>query len=251
MIDHRKEPKSPVSDKKAREHVKFTLIKNWIGVRGFEDWFKVQLEEKPLIIYDLNGQTLFYEYQVTLENNTVGLVKASASKVLGSPVPQIQLGPRRWTPEVAIRNARERAKKLYPTAKISQTEFVCYSYPKIGVKVDLMGSKQDPKSVIFDVASTDLVDRFGSDELLGFTSWSFYDEIAERDCTNREARWDAIDKELEAVKRAIPRIFEPKINPSERKSIEQAYINMSIYPVAAISFFSQRIIQVLSALFNP
>ena len=102
MIDHRKEPKSPVSDKKAREHVKFTLIKNWIGVRGFEDWFKVRLEEKPLIIYDLNGQTLFYEYQVTLENNTVGLVKASASKVLGSPVPQIQLGPRRWTPEVAI-----------------------------------------------------------------------------------------------------------------------------------------------------
>ena len=67
--------------------------------------------------------------------------------------------------------------------------------------------------------------------------------IAEQDCTNGEARWDAIDKELEAVKRAIPRIFEPKIDPSERKSIEQAYINMSIYPVAAISFFSQRIIQ--------
>ena len=167
-----------------------------------------------------NGQTLFYEYQVTLENNTVGLVKASASKVLGSPVP-IQLGPRRWTPEVAIRNARERAKKLYPTAKISQTEFVCYSYPKIGVKVDLMGSKQDPKSVIFDVASTDLVDRSGSDELLGFTSWSFYDEIAERDLQNGEARWDAIDKELEAVKRAIPRIFEPKIIQAKGRALNK------------------------------
>ena len=88
-----------------------------------------------------------------------------------------------------------------------------------------------------------MVDTFGSDELLGFTSWSFYDEIIEQDATKGEAHWDAIDRELEAVKKAIPRIFEPKIDPNERKKIEEAYIKQSIYPIAGISLYSQKIVQ--------
>ena len=243
MVKQVKEPRSPVNEQKVKQHIKFTIMKNWIGqVYGFEDWFNTQLEDKPLLIHDLNGQILFYEYQIKLKNQVVGVVKGSASKRLGAPVPQIQLGPRRWDPNSAIHKAQERIKKLYPDAKISDTEFVCYSYPKIGVRVYLKGSKQEQKSVIFDVASTNLVDRFGSDELEGFSSWSFYDELIEQDATKRETRWESADKELEAVKRSIPRIFESGIDPAERKPIEEAYLNLSIYPVISISLFSQRII---------
>jgi hypothetical protein len=243
MVKQVIEPRSPVNEKKVKEHIKFAIVKNWIGkVYGFEGWFKIQVEEKPLVIHDLNGQVLFYEYQINLDNQVVGVAKGSASKLIGSPVPQIQLGPRRWDPNDAVLKAKESVKKLYPNAKISKTEFVCYSYPKIGVRVDLSDSKGDARSLIFDVASTNLVDRFGADELPGFTSYSFYDEIIEHDATKREALWDATDKNLEAVKRAIPRIFGPKMDPRERKTIEEAYVKLSIYPVA-ISLFSQKIIQ--------
>lgn len=244
MYERTKEPRSPVNEEKVKEHIKFTVMKNWIGqVYGFADWFNTQLEEKPLVIHDLNGQVLFYEYQIKSKNQVVGVVKGSASKSLGSPVPQIQLGPRRWDPAAAVLNAKEKVKNLYPNGDISDTEFVCYSYPKIGVKVDLIDKKGGIQSFIFDVASTNLVERFGADELEGFTSRSIYDEITEQGVTKREARWNAIDKELQAVKIKIPRIFEPGVNPDERKPIEEVYIKQSIYPPISISLFSQKIIQ--------
>ncbi|MDF2736548.1 MAG: hypothetical protein K0S93_404 [Nitrososphaeraceae archaeon] len=244
MSDRNTEPKSPVSEEKAKEHVKFIFMKNWIGkVPGFENGFRIQIEEKPLIIHDLNGQILFYEYQIILENDIVSTVKASASKTLGSPVPQIQLGARRWDPDNAVLNAKEAIKNLYPNAQIPHNEFVCYSYPKIGVRLDLIDSNGEPKSLIFDVASTNLVDRFGADELPGFSSFSFYDAIIEQDATKGEARWDARDRELEEVKNVIPRMFEPNIDPTERNRIEEAYLKRSIYPFEKIAFFSQKIIQ--------
>lgn len=244
MYERTKEPRSPVNQEKVKEHIKFTVMKNWVGhVYGFADWLNTQVEEKPLVIHDLNGQVLFYEYQIKSKNQVVGVVKGSASKSLGSPVPQIQLGPRRWDPDAAVINARGRVKKLYPNADISGTEFVCYSYPKIGVKVDLIDKTGGIQSFIFDVASTNLVERFGSDELEGFTSRSIYDEITEQDVTKREARWNAMDKELQEVKIKIPRIFEQGVNPDERKPIEEVYIKQSIYPAISISLFSQKIIQ--------
>lgn len=243
MAEHSKESGSQVNEEKAKEHIKFAIMKNWIGkVSGFENWHNVKLEEKPLIIHDLNGQNLFYEYQVKLENDIVGMVKASASKVLGSPVPQIQLGPRRWNPDQAIINAKEAVKKLYPNAKVSRLEFVCYSYPKIGVRVHLDDSKGELRSLIFDVASTRLVDRFGADELPGFASWSFYDEIIE-EASKRVARWDAMDEELDIVRGKIPRLLGPGINSGERESIGDLYIKLSIYDIISVPFISSKIVQ--------
>ena len=53
MVERRKEPMLLVNEKKAREHIKFALVKINRSLHGFEEWFKTYgLEEKALIIHD-------------------------------------------------------------------------------------------------------------------------------------------------------------------------------------------------------
>jgi hypothetical protein len=238
-----KQPRSYVSEERAREHVSFTLSKNWIaGVHGFEGWGRAELTDKPDIIHDLNGKILFYEYGIKAKDKIIGNAKASASKILGSPVPQIQLIPRRWDPDHAMLKAKKVVSERYPNAEILETELVCYSYPKIGVRVYINDSKNGAESLIYDVSSLALVDRFGADELEGFSCWSFYDEIAEPDADRKEKRWEAADQELDAVKKRIPRIMDRDIEAGERSEIQRAYSSMSAYGIV-IPATSQKIIQ--------
>ena len=246
MLDKNKQPSSPISEERAKDHALFALRSNWAeGVYGFEKGGVVTLEKKPLIIHDLNGQALFYEFEVKDENEPVGSIKTSASRAIGSAVPQIQLGPRRWDPDYAFDKVKEKVKEEYHRANIAEVELVCYSYPKIGVRI----YTDDGKSMIFDVASLSLVDRFGSDELEGHTSWSFYNEIVEPDAAIREMRWVLEDGHLDAVKSEIPGIFEGKLEAKEQEktkmAIYKAYTPIEpIDPIEPIKpFVSQRLIQ--------
>ena len=244
MLDKRKQPSSPISEEKARDHALFALRSNWAeGVYGFEKGGVVALEKKPLIIHDLNGQVLFYEFEVKDENEPVGSVKTSASRAIGSAVPQIQIGPRRWDPDYAFDKAKEKVKEEYHIANIAEVELVCYSYPKIGVRI----YTYDGESMIFDVASLSLVDRYGSDELEGYTSWSFYNEIVEPDAATREKRWVLEDGYLEAIKSEIPGIVEGRLEAKEQKETKMAIYkaHKSLGPVLRIPspFISQKLIQ--------
>jgi hypothetical protein len=242
MVDKSKQPSSPISEERAKDHALFALRSNWAeGVYGFEKGGVVALEKKPLIIHDLNGQVLFYEFEVKDEDKPVGSVKTSASRAIGSAVPQIQLGPRRWDPDYAFDKAKEKVKEEYHRANIAEVELVCYSYPKIGVRI----YTDDGESMIFDVASLSLVDRFGSDELEGHTSWSFYNEIVEPDAAMREKRWVLEDGYLEAAKSEIPGIVEGKLEAKEQKETKMA-IYKAYKPIGAIypiPFVSQKLIQ--------
>jgi hypothetical protein len=162
MADRNKEPPSPIKEEKAMEHALFAVRSNWVNeVYGFEGWGGAELGKKPLEIYDLNGQLLFYEYDVTQGDMPVGSIKTSASKIIGSAVPQIQLVARRWDADNALAKAKEEVLKRYPNAKITGTELVCYSYPKIGVKVDMDDPGSGAGSMIFDVSDLSVVDMFG------------------------------------------------------------------------------------------
>jgi len=203
--------------------------------------------EKPLIIHDLNGQVLFYEYEVVEADKPIGAVKASASKTIGSAVPQIQIVPRGWDPDSAINKARGKVEKKYPKAEISEATLVCYNYPKIGVRIDVDDPKAGLGSLIFDAASLALVDRFGSDELEGFTCYSFYNEIALPDAARRERRWEMDEGELRTVKSDIPELFETGLEAAAQKDIRRAYVRESAFEiepsttkVATIAATSQR-----------
>jgi len=242
MIQKSKEPRSPVSKDRAMEHALLTIRRAWAGeIRDFEGWGGYELDPEPLVIHDLNGQVLVYEYEVMDGKKVVGAVKASASKIIGSPVLTAEFGPRGWDHEKASNKAKEEVKKRYPKSKIIETELVCYSYPKIGVRIYFDDPEIGSQSLIFDVADLSLVERFGADELEGFTAWSFYQEVAEPNASEREQRWEMADKELEAARSATPRILDRAFTTRELPQVKPTLIPQP-YPII-IPFYSSRTLQ--------
>lgn len=243
MIQNSKEPRSPVNKERAMEHALLTIRRAWAGeVREFEGWGGYELDPEPIIIHDLNGQVLFYEFGIMDENKMVGSTKASASKIIGSAVPTVEFGPRGWDPDNASRKAKDKVKERFPKAKISDTELVCYCYPKIGVRVYFDDPELGSQSLVFDVADLSLVDRFGADELEGFTLYSFYQEIAEPNAPEKEQRWELADRELEAARSATPRIFERGFTARELSAVRPTLVPQPVYPIP-FPFYSWRTIK--------
>ena len=237
MTQKTKEPRSPVSKERAMEHALLIIRRAWAGeIRDFERWGEFELDPEPLVIHDLNGQVLFYEFGVMDGKELVGSVKASASKIIGSAVPTVEFGPRGWDPDKAAREAKDKVKKRFPKAKITETELVCYSYPKIGVRIYVEDPEVGSRSLIFDVADLSLVERFGADELEGFSYWSFYQEVAEPNASEREQRWELADRELEAARSATPRILERAFIARELTQVRPTLIPQPVYPVYPIPF---------------
>ena len=224
MSQENKEPRSPVSKERAMEHGLLTIRRAWAGeIPDFEGWGGFELDPEPLVIHDLNGQVLFYEFGVMDGKELVGSIKASASKIIGSAVPTVEFGPRGWDPGEAARAAQEKIKEGYPKANISETELVCYSYPKIGVRVYIEDPEAERQSVILDVADLSFVERYGADEPEGFTSWSCY-EVAERNALEREQRCELADRELEAARSETPKILAPGFTAQELPEVRETFI---------------------------
>lgn len=246
MPKNDEEPQSPVSKDRAKEHALLTVRRAWAGdVAGFDGWGSVELDAKPLEIHDLNGKLLFYEFAAMRGDQSVGYVKASASKTVGTPVPAIIIGKRGWEPSSAFKGGAEQAAKLFPNAKVTKQELVCYSYPKIGVRTFLQAPKQNLVSVITDAASHSVVSRFGADELEGQTCWSFYDEIGQNEVSGRETKWEAADRELEAAIAQTPRALEGAFTDSDLTSVKAAVVPQPTprLPGIVIPFYSQQVIQ--------
>lgn len=223
MKKQQKEPASPVSKERAMEHSLLTIRRAWAGlIPEFAGWGKYELDPAPLIIHDLNGQPLFYDFKVMDGNKTAGTVRAGCSKIIGSAVPAIEFGPRSWDPDAAANAVKKKIKEHYPKAEVMGTELVCYSYPKIGVRITVEDKESGRQCMIFDVADMTPIETIGADEPEGSAMWSFYDELAHPHAAERELRWEQADQELEAARSATPRVFErgykgadlPRIKPS-------------------------------------
>ena len=90
------------------------------------------LKSEDVIIYDINGALLFYEFSVIKDDKIVGRIRVSASKILGPAVYTMEVGPRKWDAEKAIDRAKKLILDRYKEVEIISTQIVCYSYPKIG-----------------------------------------------------------------------------------------------------------------------
>ena len=219
-----KEPRSPVSVERAMEHGLLTIRRAWAaGMPDFEGWGGYELDPEPLVIHDLNGQVLFYEFGVMKGRQMVGSIRASASKIIGSTVPAVQIGPRRWDPGKAAKAAQDKVKKRFPRAEVTETELVCYSYPKIGVRVYIEDSESKRQSLILDAGDLSFVERYGVDEPEGFGSWSFY-AVAERNAEERVQRWEQTDRELEGARSATPEILARGYTARELSKVKEMFI---------------------------
>ena len=231
----------PVGRDRALEHTKLAIRRDWAAsVPGFEQWHAVEVDPAPLVLHDLNGAELFYEFTLRQGKAEVGSVKAAASRILGSPVVSVELGARRWDPDRAHRGARDKARRQYPRAKIASTTLVCFSYPKVGVRVDLTDG-QGARSVIYDVSDLSEVTRFGGDEREGYTAWSFYGEVAQPCADEKGHRWDLADRELEAVTRRTKNVLASAFTDRESARLRASLLLES--PYVFLPFYSSRVLK--------
>ena len=232
MAQKNREPKLPVNKKEAMEHALLTIRRAWAGeVKDFEKWGGYDLDPKPLTIYDLNGQVLFYEFDVMNGNKVVGSTKTAASKTIGSPVITMEFGERSWDFKKASKEAEKKVKKLFPKADITESELVCYSYPKIGVRVYFDTAKAKEGNLIFDISTLDLIERYASDEMDNFACRSFYNEIDGIERAKREALFELDKKELEAIKAKRPKVLERNISSRKLADIKPLLVPQPVHTV--------------------
>ena len=240
-FERRKRDRSPaaaVDKEEARQHSLLAVRRSLAGgVAGFDRWADTEADSDPLPIYDLNGKLLFQEFTIRDGERVAGIVRSSASGVLGAPVVAMYEGPRKWDPQKAFDEARARVEKRYQGPKILDMELVCYSYPKIGVRVDMLGVP----SVIYDVATFEPVHRFGSDEPEGFTAYSFYDEIAARRAPEKQRRFDFASRELEMVRRAAPGVLSPRVQVSDLVRFRDALT--AVYDIELFPLTSSKVLK--------
>lgn len=242
MPGRKKEPAKPVDRERAHQHAQLVVRRDWAGgVAGFEGWPAGEVNPEPLPLYDLNGELLFHEFEVREGDRVLGTVRASASETIGSPVVSVGMGPRRWDPDRAIREAEKRARKEHPRAEVEGSELVCYSYPKIGVRVDLKEGRTGVRSLLYDASDLQPVETFGPDELEGYTSWSFYNQIVAADSDRRLERFRLAQEELDAVRTKSAHAFASAFRESELSRLRTALVPSLDY--GYISFYSSRVLK--------
>lgn len=217
----RKGPSAPdeIAEDRAREHAMLRVRRRWLG--GGNDVAALargRFGSAPLIVNDLDGRPLFYEYEVTDAEGVVGAVRASASTTIGPSVMSVQVGPRRWDPTSAVERATAAAKEAHGHGrgfKVGPADLVCYSWPKVGVRLRVTLPGGIESSIIYDVGSMAPVERFGSDELEGMTAYSFYADVVEPQRELRGRRWGREEENLDIVRRGAPQLLEPEFRFDE------------------------------------
>ncbi len=167
---------------------------------GLEGWETGAINRTPLVIYDMNGMPLFYDFSVRKGAAGCGTVRMSASRILGSPLVSIELGARGWSPANAIEKIKPGLLKKYPGSKILSAKVVCYSYPKIGIKFDLEASNHGKQTLIYDVSDFQPVPQVPVKQgIEGRGVWSYYESIAEGEYQRRAVEFNSEEKANESV----------------------------------------------------
>lgn len=191
-----------VAIEKAREHATIALSEfvaaGSPGIKG-TDWKGATINPEPLTIYDINGKRLFYQFSVEKEGKSVGSIKTSASKVLGQSIRTIGLKPLELDPDTALQMAKKSAKENYKDSEITSTTLVSYSYPKIGIMVQLRDLKTNEEQRMFiDAYDYSVVpDRMPKGNEPGV--WSLYESIPEEEKVKRISAWEENDKKFREI----------------------------------------------------
>ena len=191
-----------VAIEKAREHATITLSEFMAaGSPGLKntDWNGATINPDPLIIHDINGKKLFYQFSVEKEGKSVGSIKTSASKVLGESIRTIGLKPLILDSDVALQTAKKNAKENYKNSEITSTTLVSYSYPKIGIMVQLRDLNTNKEQRIFvDAYDYSIIpDRIPENNESGV--WSLYDNISNDEKVKRISAWEENDKKFREI----------------------------------------------------
>jgi len=195
QVDTGEEDKNNVLASKAfKQASRYMDLVVRIGLSGLEDWQGATINPEPVVLYDINGEKLFYEFSVEKDTEMVGTMKVSANKVLGSPVHTFEIGPRLWKPEEAIQKSIKVANNDYPSGKIKSAKLVVYSYPKVGVMTVVQDKNTGETHRIFVDATTNEIipDKAPTETERGVIS--IYNQLSKEKKVKNVAKWKDSDK---------------------------------------------------------
>ena len=95
------------------------------------------------------------------------------------------------------------------------------------------------------MASLEEVTSFGPDQKDGSTAWSYYEVFAARQAGERERLWELADAELEAARKATPRILDRELPARDLVKLKSEFTLKS--DLVSMAFFSSRILQFFPA----
>jgi Peptidase_C39 like family len=246
MSEHVQEPRERevIEAGPARELSLARVRKLW--VEGNDDLARLaqaEPEAEPVVIHDLAGPPLFYDFELADEEGAAGVVRAASSPAIGTPFVSAQLGPRRWNPDEAIRDAEKAVAEEHKGAKITGSRLVCYCYPKIGVEVGFDLPRQGSGRTIVDVSDGLPVVNLGADELEGSTAYSYYETVVEPTEAKRRRRWARLEDDWEVLRRIAPPILDvgSRLRPEMRVELYDTLVKEFPYVLFPIS--SQKVIR--------
>lgn len=192
-----------ITAEKALEHANAHMI-SFIAsdAPNFENWTEASIDPKPLELYDINGQKLFYQFSVYKNNNLIGTIDIYANKTLGHSFNDIAFDPEPYKAAEAVKKSKEIAKKNYPTGEIKSTKMVVYSYPRIGAMTVIKDKTTGDDYRIFVDGYTleEVQDKPVTETELGV--WSMYEQRLKNGIDENLKEWQKSDQLTKSIEQA-------------------------------------------------
>lgn len=203
---------------------------------GMTTWRGANLGESTLI-YDLNGQPLFYDFPVlSSQREQVGTIRASASRVLGVPAPTTYLGGPRWNVSRAILWAHKYVESELG-GKVIDSQPVCYAYPKLGIAVNWEDPKGRAQRTVIDVGDYSVVPERVEPEMRGPGAFSVYDNIPEKVVPEAIEKFALYDKLVEELQERAGLDLAAPLELDELHTVQTSLIRlMSLYTTKILTF---------------
>jgi hypothetical protein len=189
-----------VTAEKAFEHANAQMIQFIAtNTEGFGSWTGASIDPKPLELYDINGQKLYYQFSVFKDSNLIGRIYIGANKALGQSVRLVEFNPKLFSSADAMKKSIEIAKTKYPTGEIVSTKMVVYDYPKIGVMTIVQDKTSGVEHQIFvDVYTLKMVpDKPATETQPGV--WSMYEKISKNQIDENLKKWQNSDELTKSI----------------------------------------------------
>jgi len=206
---------------------------------GMAEWRGANLG-RLVAVYDLNDQPLFYDFPVvSRKGENLGLIRTSASRVLGVPVPSVYLGPAPWDVGKASLKASELVNREYG-GKVVRTRLVCYAYPKLGISVE-WEKRDEPgtRRTIVDIGDFSIVPERAEPGMRGPGAWSFYDHIPENRVPEAVEHFASYEKMVDELQERSGKNLAVDLKLYEFKSVQEtigAIIQIPLFTTKILGF---------------
>ncbi|MDD3901943.1 MAG: C39 family peptidase [Dysgonamonadaceae bacterium] len=171
-------------------------------IHKFGSWKGASIDPKPLELYDINGQKLYYQFSVYENNKTIGRIDVGANKTLGQPIQVIEFNPIPYNMTEVMEKSIETAKNNYPTGEIKSTNMVVYSYPRIGAMTVVKDKTTGDEHRIFvDAYTLDVVpDKPITETKPGVCS--IYEQKSKNEIDENLKEWQKSDELTKSIEHA-------------------------------------------------